>query len=124
MKETWCKCLASKNWEELGSMENVDEMASSQIITNLVSESLDQCAPVKSFKIRNQNKHGISEQTRSLIKERDVSRKAVTKCSYTEKAVLHAKFKRLRNKVNSELKKDIRKFSNARVDKANDENEI
>ena len=44
--------------------------------------------------------------------------------SITEKSVLLAKYKKLRNKVNSELKKDVRKFNNERVDKANDENEI
>ena len=64
-KESWCNNLIAKNWEELGSTENVDDMA--KIITNLVSESLDECAPVKTFKIRNQNKHGISENTRHSI---------------------------------------------------------
>ena len=60
-KESWCNNLIAKNWGELGSTENVDDMA--KIITNLVSESLDECAPVKTFKIKNQNKHGISENT-------------------------------------------------------------
>ena len=81
-KESWCNNLITKNWEELGKTENIDEMA--EIITSLVSESLDECAPVKTLKIRNQNKHGISEKTRKLIKERDESRKAIHKiiCIY------------------------------------------
>ena len=62
-------------------------------------------------KIRNQNKHGISENTRKLIKERDEARKAIHGSSNHDKRVLHEKYKRLRNKVNSELRKDtIRSF--------------
>ena len=75
-------------------------------------------------KIRNQNKHGISENTRKLIKERDEARKAIHGSSNHDKRVLHEKYKRLRNKVNSELRKDIRKHNNNRVDRAKDENEI
>ena len=56
-KLSWCNNLVMKNWEELGTTENVEEMA--EIITKLVSESLDECAPLKSVKIRNQNKHDI-----------------------------------------------------------------
>ena len=37
---------------------------------------------------------------------------------------LHEKFKRLRNKVNSELKKDTFQYNNDRIDKAQDENEV
>ena len=111
-----------KNWEELGGTEDVDTMA--EIITNLVSESLDERAPVKTFKIRNQNKHGISDKTRSLIKERDNARKAINKSTDMDKKVLHVKYKKLRNKVNNELKKDTRDHNNNKVDKAKDENEI
>ena len=46
------------------------------------------------------------------------------KVSHTERVILHAKFKRLRNKVNSELKKDTINNNNVRIDKANDENEV
>ena len=48
----------------------------------------------------------------------------MTRSSPNEKKVSHAKFKRLRNRVNSELKKDMRAHNNARVDNAKDENEI
>ena len=64
-----------------------------------VLSALDQCAPIKTFKIRNQNKHGISEQTKALIKERDLTRSKMKKVSHTERVILHAKFKRLRNKT-------------------------
>ena len=121
-KSNWCLSLLNRNWEELGQTEDVEDMA--EIINKLVTESLDQCAPIKSFKIRNQNKHGISENTRNLIKERDSTRKALASRSSAEKSVLLIKYKKLRNKVNSELKKDVKKFNNERVDNANNENEI
>ena len=44
--------------------------------------------------------------------------------THSEKVILHEKFKRLRNKVNSELKKDTIRNNNERIDKANDENEV
>ena len=55
----------------------------------------------KTDQIRNQNRHEITEKTRTLIKERDKTRKAISKSSHSEKVILHTKYKRLRNRVNS-----------------------
>ena len=47
----WNNCLASKNWESLGSMENVNDMAIQ--FSKIVNESLDEIAPLKTFTIIN-----------------------------------------------------------------------
>ena len=53
-----------------------------------------------------------------------LTRKKMKDATHSEKVILHEKFKRLRNKVNSELKKDTIRNNNERIDKANDENEV
>ena len=52
-KEVWCKSLILKNWEDLGLTEDIDEMA--EKMNEHVLAALDQCAPIKTFKVRNQN---------------------------------------------------------------------
>ena len=61
---------------------------------------------------------------KKLIKDRDSTRKSNSKASPTEKIVLHSRYKKLRNRMNGDLKKDSLRFNNERVDKAQDENEI
>ena len=121
-KESWNQNLIMKNWENLCETDNIDEMA--EKMNEHIIAALDQCAPVKTFKIRNQNKHGISNHTKTLISERNLTRKKMKDATHSEKVILHEKFKRLRNKVNSELKKDTIRNNNERIDKANDENEV
>ena len=105
----WSNSLLEKEWEKLGLTENVDDMA--EIINSHVLSSLNECAPIKTIKIRNQNRHGISSNTKNLIKERDNTRSKIRTASPKEKSIIHSKYKRLRNKVNSELRKDtIRSF--------------
>ena len=58
---------------------------------------LDECAPLKSFKIRQHHKFGISDTTKALIQERDNARKEISKKSTQEKAVQHEKYKKLNN---------------------------
>ena len=59
-----------------------------------------------------------------MIKERDRTRQLIKDKSPTERAVLHQKYKRLRNRVNSMVKSDTIKYNDERVEKACDENEI
>ena len=47
--------------------EALDEM--SELLRKHVTNSLDECAPRKTFKVRNQHKFGITENTKKLIKE-------------------------------------------------------
>ena len=42
----------------------------------------------------------------------------------SEKIILHEKYKRLQNRINSMIKNDTIKYNNERVEKAGDENEM
>ena len=73
------------NWEDIGQTDAIDEMA--EKMNSHILPSLDQCAPIKTFKIRNQNKFGISDQTKALIKDRDGTRSKMKNASHTEKVI-------------------------------------
>ena len=60
-KERWAKSLANQRWEKLGNTEDLDEM--SELLRKHVTNSLDECAPGKTFKVRNQHKFGITDNT-------------------------------------------------------------
>ena len=45
---SWNQILASKNWESIGAMENVNEMAVQ--FSKLVNDALDEVAPFKRSK--------------------------------------------------------------------------
>ena len=81
-------------------------------------------APIKTFKVRENHKFGISENTKKLIKERDHVRANLSKLEPREKAIQHIKYKKLRNRINSLVKSDTIKYNNTRVEQAKDENEL
>ena len=65
-KEKWKECLVRRNWEKLANTENIKIM--SKDFTELVKESQDECAPVKKIKINTNYTHGLTEETKKLIK--------------------------------------------------------
>ena len=81
-------------------------------------------APCKTFKIKSQYKFGLSEDTKKLICKRDKTRSAISKAESSEKPILIKKYKKLRNLINSNIRKESKAYNNARVEKAKDENEI
>ena len=117
----WKECLAAKRWERLGETEDVEEMA--KFFNETVVEALDECAPVKTVIIKPGYKFGLTQQTKALIKERDDTRKAIGK-SPNEKKILHEKYKKLRNKVTNEIRKDTIRNNCERIEKADNEKEM
>ena len=82
-KEKWNESLARKRWEAIGETEDVNEMA--KIFNRHIQEALDECAPVKEFKIRKNYRSGLKEGTIEMIKERDKIRKKIGKATKEEK---------------------------------------
>ena len=74
-KEKWNRSLAVRRWERIGLTEDVNEMA--EILDEQITEALDECAPLKEFKIRANHKFGLTDKTKKLIKKRDRMRKKV-----------------------------------------------
>jgi hypothetical protein len=58
-----------------------------------------------------------------LIKERDKVRKLIHLLP-NEKIIMHERYKKLRNRVTNQIRKDTRQFNEEIIDKAGDEKEI
>ena len=121
-KEKWNISLARRRWEKIGQTEDVNEMA--KILEEQVTEALDECAPIKEFKIRKNHKFGLKEETIKMIKERDSVRKKIGKAGEAEKKELQTRYKKIRNAVVNKVRQDTIEFNDERIEKAGDENEI
>ena len=102
-QEKWKQQLAMKDWEKIGETEDVNEMA--QHFNEQVIEALDECAPIKEMKVRQMYRDGLTDRTKAMIKERDRMRKEI-KRSPNETKVLHEKYKKMRNRVTQQIRKD------------------
>jgi hypothetical protein len=120
-QQKWIECLAGKKWEDLGRTEDVNEMA--EDFNNKVKAALDVCAPWKNIKICQNYKSGISDKTKQLIRQRDDLRKSMHR-SPNEKKVLHEQYKKLRNRVTNQIRRDTQQHNEEKIDKAGDEKEI
>ena len=120
-QQKWTRCLAVKEWEDLGKTEDVNEMA--QYFNNRVVQALDECAPWKNIKIQKNYKFGVTNETQEFIKERNNVKKLIH-LSPNEKKIIHERYKTLYNRVTNQIKKNTKQFNEERIDKAGDENEI
>ena len=84
-KDRWNKCLQEKDWSELDSCGNVDEMV--EIFTRNITEALDEVTPIKTFKIRSHHKFGLSDVTKELMKQRDDARERIIVCQKGHKRI-------------------------------------
>ena len=119
--QSWNAALIKRNWESLGETDNPSTMA--ELFSIRMTEALDECAPLRTFKIRPGYKQGLTETAKKMIKERDQAR-ADLKGSPGEKKVLHEKYKKLRNRTTKQIRKDTITTNGKRIDDANDEGEV
>jgi hypothetical protein len=88
-KRSWNEYLTPKNWSAIKDSESLDKMVSN--LKDIVRNSMNECLPVKNFKVRETHKFGTSESTKKLIKERDSARKQIKLKSPAERAVHKAR---------------------------------
>ena len=62
--ENWNASLSKKDWSAIEKTNVLDEKVN--IFTKLITESLDEVAPMKSFSIRTNHVFGLSEGTNIL----------------------------------------------------------
>lgn len=117
----WKTCVASQRWEEIGKTENVHDMVKS--FNNNIQKALDKCAPYKHITIRSGYKNGISDKTKSMIKERDKARLEI-KNSKTEKHIALQKYRTIRNRVTAAIRRDTIMHNDKRVREAENESEV
>ena len=93
-----------KNWKT----ENIDGMV--KIFQEQTTNELDKIAPVKSFKIKQSYKFGLSDDTKSKIKERNQLSKNQNKQGLSDRVISIKKYKTLRNKINAQFKPKFSRF--------------
>ena len=89
------------SWWELYSCDDADEAVS--IFTQKLTNILDEMAPIKKYQIHPKYAPWLSESTKELMKERDLSQKKAAKSGKNDD---WKDFKKLRNNVNGILKKE------------------
>ena len=84
--EKWKESLARMEWERLARTENVEEMTEN--FTNVITEALDECAPLMEYKINTNYKHGLTRETKEPIKKRDELMKNIKRSPNERKTLL------------------------------------
>ena len=87
-------------------------------------EALDEVAPFKTFTVKSHYKFGISEQTKILMEQRDRTRNNIKTAGAQQKGTLLIKYKKLRNQVNSMIRKESFAYNNQRVKFVKNEGDI
>ena len=120
--KAFCRDLAWAPWEEIWIAEDINEMVS--LYSSFVNRALDIHAPVKEIHIKANYVNGLTEETKKLMKKRDATRKEFSKTKGKEKALLHEKYKKLRNHCSKMIKKDNIANSVRRVERSQKATEI
>ena len=68
--QAWNETLAKQKWENIGKTEDVAEMAN--ILSSLVNEALDECAPIKKVTIKPNYRQGLTAEAKALMADRNV----------------------------------------------------
>ena len=95
----------------------------SEEFTELMGEAMDECAPMWKFKINTNYKHGLTKETKDLIRKRDKMRKSINK-SPSEKKILYERYKKLRDRVMNNIRRDKIQHNGERITKAKREDEV
>ena len=103
-ESSWNQCLATKNWSSFEVSSDLNEMV--KTFEDNIKEALDEIAPIKNIKIKSSYKFGLSDKAKELMKARDLTRNKIKNCEKNEKEVLNQKYRTLRNKVTSQIRKD------------------
>ena len=118
--KTYCiDALRNQEWVEVTSEPDLETKTT--LLIKKITAALDECAPYKSFKIRAHFKPGITDKAKQLMSERDRTRASASKAIQEDKAALKAKYRHLRNRVISQLRKDTLQRNGNRIDKADNE---
>ena len=120
-KTRWVDSLRNRDWLKIDATTDLHNKAI--VFANEINSALDECAPYKSFKVRDNYRPGLSEAAKDIIKERDTTRRNITSAKAIDKPVLKAKYKQLRNKALSQIRKDSQTMNADRIAKAKNEGE-
>ena len=63
--DNWNNALAAKNWSLIETSSSLDAMINN--FNKLISDALDEVAPIKSFTIKSHYKFGLSGDTKEMM---------------------------------------------------------
>ena len=114
----WIMSLVNRNWESLGEMESVNDMAIE--FSKLVNDALDDVAQFKIFTSKPSRVTGPSDNTKNIMAEKDRARQTMIKTT-GEKWIALKKYKTLRNRVTHQIRQDVKASNGKRIDEATNE---
>ena len=121
-KTRWIDCLRARNWERISQMTDVNAQATE--LSREINLALDECAPYRLSKPRGHYRPGLSEKAKSLIKERDMTRKKLSNANEYDKVGLRATYKQLRNRAINQMRIDTLEQNSKRISEAKNEGEV
>ena len=120
-KTRWIDCLRSRNWINISTLTHINEKT--EELTKEINAALDECAPMKRLKIRENFRPGLTEATKKLMSERDQTRKNIKDAKISDKPGLKAKYRNLRNRTVFQMRADTLKRNADRISEAKNEGE-
>ena len=120
-KTRWIDCLRSRNWNNVSTLTHTNEKT--EEFTKEINAALDECAPMKRFKTRENFRPGLSEETKKIMAQRDQTRKSIKEAKISEKPGLKARYRNLRNRAVFQMRADTLKRNAERISEAKNEGE-
>ena len=121
-KSNWNTVLRKQDWNSVEESEDLNTKV--KLFTTFIDAAMDEIAPIKTFTVKSNYRFGLSENTKKLMKQRDVTRSNISKANNQQKTVLMKKYKILRNKTTASIRKDSLNHNQDRIDNAKNEKEI
>ena len=69
----WIDALRSRDWSRISPLKDVNDMTKE--FTLELTKALDECAPLKKFKIREHYKPGLTQTAKLIMQERESHRR-------------------------------------------------
>ena len=105
------QAIQSTSWWDLYSSEDPEPAV--EIFTQKLNIILNEMAPIKKYQMRNNYAPWLSSSTKGLMNDRDLAQKKATE---TGKSDDWKAFKKIRNQINSILKKEKRNWQSNRLE--------
>ena len=123
----WYEVLEQVNFQEFNDDDrNIDINEQALKLSEKINQALDIIAPKKLITIKPNYVQGLSNKTKSIMKERDLTRSKLRKqtMTFTERKSLTLKYRKLRNLANEKIKQDKKNANKERIAKAKSEAEM
>ena len=113
--DDWVKSLEEIDFSYTQETLTIDEEA--KFLSEKINFALDKIAPVKTFIIRPNYIHGLSQEAKILMKDRDKTRSALKSKTHSqlERKALMIKYRKTRNQTTAQIKKDKQMANSDRI---------